>query len=57
MENLPDDVSELKEIIRKIITQSQREIDFLKEQISLSGKAVSSLWYYPDQGNHVQLAD
>ena len=35
MENLPDDVGELKEIIRKITTQSQREIDFPKEQISL----------------------
>jgi len=35
MENLPDNVDELKEIIREITAQSQREIDFLKEQISL----------------------
>ena len=35
VENLPDDVGELKEIIREITAQSQREILFLKEQISL----------------------
>jgi hypothetical protein len=35
MENLPDNIDELKEIIREITTQSQSEIEFLKEQISL----------------------
>jgi transposase len=35
MENLPDNIDELREIIREITTQSQREIECLKEQISL----------------------
>ncbi|RLB74191.1 MAG: hypothetical protein DRH03_01870 [Deltaproteobacteria bacterium] len=35
IENLPDDIDKPKEIIGEITIQSQREIEFLKEQVSL----------------------